>query len=204
MKRLLLIALAFATVVAVSCKKDDHHKQKTSYLQILKQDVKECLRQYPEFKKPFTIDWPYGVFREADYTLNGNLSDLSAKELKPLQVVYGFAYNTGGTEAGQEILEATRDFSKATGLTYNRATMPGYPQDVDIIQNLDKIISLEHAIENAQKANIVLPKNNKITLRKPASPYFGDRTIYFFLPADSDKIVVYVVAATGEVITAQR
>lgn len=204
MKRLLLIALAFATVVAVSCKKDDHHKQKTSYLQILKQDVKECLKQYPEFKNPGKTDLPYGAFREADYTLNGNLSDLSATELKPLQVVYGFAYNTGGTEAGQEILEATRDFSKATGLTYNRATMPGYPQDVDIIQNLDKIISLEHAIENAQKANIVLPKNNKITLRKPASPLFGGKTVYFFIPGVSDKVVVYVDATTGEVLTAQR
>lgn len=174
-----------------------------TYLQVLKQDVNNILTAYPEFKKESQNDYPYGYLRQVYYRLNGKVSDTPVADLKAIVAQYGFDY-TSITPTGEEqhILVATRNFTKGleADMTYETAVAPGYPQDVDIIENLDKIISLEHALKKLKESNVTLPPTEDVYLIKPAVPYAGSDIIYLFNKIVNNTIV-YVDAQTGEVKT---
>ena len=208
MKKFFILPVAFVGMLFLaSCGTADDPVPPTppSYLEVLKADVNTVLAAYPEFKKQSDVDYPYGYFREADYVLNGFVSDLPVDELKAVSVVYGFAYSTPGTEAGLHILEATRDLTKGleADMTYQRYDGPGYPQDVNIIENLDKIITLEHALKNLKESNVIIPKTKKVSLCFPEGPLFDKTIVYRFgLTSSEDEFMVFVNAETGEVKTA--
>lgn len=212
MKKLLFISAAFVGMLFVtSCSNNDDPTPPaptpgTTYLKILKEDVNTCLEKYPAYKKESQFDYPYGYFLEARYTLNGNVADLPASELVPVSVDYGFAYTTGSElEEKVHILNATRVFADGPDaeMTYKEVEESGYPQDLSIIKDLDKIISLEHAIMQVKKSNVVQPTTNIVRLRRPTLPDSGFRTIYRFDVAKGEKTVVYVDAATGAVETGE-
>ena len=175
----------------------------TTYLQVLKADVGTILDKYPEFKKESQFNYPYGYLRQVYYRLNGNVSGTPVAELKAEIAQYGFDYTTITQEGEkQHILVATRNFDKGleADMTYQTAVAPGYPQDVDIIENLDKIISLEHALKKLKESNVTIPETKDIYLIKPATPYAGSDIIYL-LNKIVNNTVVYVDAQTGEVKT---
>lgn len=212
MKKLLALASVFLMLFCVSCSKDDDPtppspSQDKTYLQVLKQDISTILNKYPEYKKESQEDYPYGYLREAYYKLNGKVSDTPASELKAVSVQYGFDYTKLDEESQQvkqHILLATRDFSKGLDaeMTYQTDVALGYPVDLDIIENLDKIISLEHALKKVKESNVTLPPTNEVYLIKPAVPYAGADIVYLF-NVIINNTVVYVDAQTGEVKTAE-
>lgn len=209
MKKLLAFASILMMLFCVSCSKDDDNPTPPSpapdktYLQVLKEDVGIILNKYPEFKKESEWNYPYGYLRQVYYRLNGNISDTPLKDLKAIVAQYGFDY-TEITQTGEEqhILVATRNFEKGLDaeMVYQTADAPGYPQDVDIIENLDKIISLEHALKQLKESNVTIPPTADIYLIKPAVPYAGSDIIYL-INKIVNNTVVYVDAQTGEVKT---
>ena len=209
MKKLLALASVFMMLFCVSCSKDDDNPTPPSpatgktYLQVLREDVGTILNKYPEFKKESKYNYPYGYLRQVYYRLNGNLAETPLKDLKAIMVQYGFDYTTVEPQK-QHILVATRDFTKGleAEMTYQTAVAPGYPLDVDIIENLDKIISLEHALKQVKESNVTIPPTADIYLIKPAVPYLGSDIIYL-LNTVVNNTVVYVDAQTGEVKTAK-
>lgn len=176
----------------------------TTYLQVLRADVSTILEKYPEFKKESQKDYPYGYLCQVYYRLNGNVSGTPIAELKAEIAQYGFDY-TSITQEGekQHILVATRNFEKGldADMTYQTAVAPGYPEDIDIIENLDKIITLEHALKKLKESNVTIPDTKDIYLIKPVLPYAGSDIIYL-LNKVVNNTVVYVDAQTGEVKTA--
>lgn len=207
MKKLLALASVFMVLFCVSCSKDDDPTPPTptpdkTYLQVMKEDVSTILNKYPAYKKESQNNYPYGYLREAYYKLNGKVSDTPASELKAVSVLYGFDYTTLNPER-QHVLLATRIFSKGLDaeMTYQENVAPGYPLDLDIIDNLDKIISLEHALKNVKESNVTLPPTNEVYLIKPAVPYAGADIIYLFNVVVNNS-VVFVDAQTGDVKTA--
>ena len=209
MKKLLALASVFMMLFCVSCSKDDDNPTPPSpapgktYIQVLREDVGTILNKYPEFKKESQYNYPYGYLRQVYYRLNGNLAETPLKDLKAIMVQYGFDYTTVEPQK-QHILVATRDFTKGleAEMTYQTAVAPGYPLDVDIIENLDKIISLEHALKNVKESNVTIPPTKDVYLIKPAVPYLGSDIIYL-LNTVVNNTVVYVDAQTGEVKTAK-
>jgi hypothetical protein len=209
MKKFLAFASVLMMLFCVSCSKDDDNPTPPSpapgktYLQILREDVGTILNKYPEFKKESQYNYPFGYLRQIYYKLNGNISDTPLKDLKATIAQYGFDY-TEITAQGekQHILVATRNFDKGLDaeMTYQTAVAPGYPQDVDIIENLDKIITLEHALKNLKESNVTIPQSADIYLIKPAVPYAGADIIYL-VNKIVNNTVVYVDAQTGEVKT---
>lgn len=211
MKKLLALLPAFLMLFMVSCSDSDDPAPAPpsptpdkTYLQILREDVNTILTKYPAWKKESDKDYPFGYFREADYVLNGFVSDLPVSEIKAVSVVYGFDYTTLLPEEQQHILQATRDFTKGldADMTYQTYDGTGYPLNVAIIQNLDKIISLEHAIKNLKESNVVIPRTTKVSLCYPSVPHFDRAIIYRFgLSTPQDDVQVWVNAETGEVKT---
>ena len=209
MKKLLSITTAFVGMLFVtSCGTADDPVPPTpdpgtKYLEILKEDVNTCLKEYPAYKKESQFDYPYGYFVEAKYTLNGNVSDLPASELKAVKVEYGFAYTTG-SQATEivHILNATRIFENGpeADMTYQEVEREGYPADLDIIEDLD-LISLEFAISQLKKSNVTQPQTKIVRLRRPVLPDSDFKTMYRFDVEKGATTVVYVDAKTGAVET---
>lgn len=212
-KYLAFLCAAAAMLFAVSCSDNDDPvppspTPEKTYLQIMKEDINIALDKFPDFRKESKWDYPYGYFRTAQYFLNGNVSDLSIKELKAVKVTYGFDYITSSPDIpeAQHILEATRDFTKGldADMTYQKAMVPGYPYNFSLITNLDKIISLEHALRNAKLSGVTLPKSDNVQLCRPETPAYGANPIYRFDTAPGDKFIIYVDAVTGEVRKTRR
>ena len=211
MKKLLSITTAFVGMLFVtSCGTADDPVPPTpdpgtKYLEILKEDVNTCLKEYPAYKKESQFDYPYGYFVEAKYTLNGNVSDLPASELKAVKVEYGFAYTTG-SQATEivHILNATRIFENGpeADMTYQEVEREGYPADLDIIEDLD-LISLEFAISQLKKSNVTQPQTKIVRLRRPVLPDSDFKTMYRFDVEKGATTVVYVDAKTGAVETGE-
>ena len=209
MKKLLFITAAFVGMLFVtSCSNNDDPVPPTPdsdlYLKILKEDVNTCLEKYPAYKKESQFDYPYGYFVEAKYTLNGKVSDLPASELKAIKVEYGFAYTTGSQATERvHILNATRMFEDGpeADMTYQEVEHQGYPADLAIIKDLDKIISLGHALNQVKKANVTQPETRIVRLRRPVLPDSEFKTIYRFDVEKGANTVVYVDAKTGAVET---
>lgn len=210
MKKLLFITAAFVGMLFVaSCGNNDDPvtptpKPDITYLKIMKTDLNTCLEKYPEYKKQGDFEYPYGYFLEAKYTLNGNVSDLPISELKAVKVEYGFAYITGAEESeGMHILNATRVFEDGpeAEMKYDEFDVSGYPQDLDIIEDVDKIISLEDAIRQVKKSSVTQPETKIVRLRRPPIPGYGFKTVYRFDVEKGAKTVVFVDAQTGGVET---
>jgi uncharacterized membrane protein YkoI len=215
MKKILFISAAFVGMLFVtSCSNSDDPVTPTppspypgkTYLEVMMADVNTALATYPEFKKQGEWEYPYGYMREANYELNGNVSDTPLNELKAVQVSYGFAYVIPGTENTMVILEAYRDFRQALDreMAYQKIESPGYPLDLDIIENLDQIMSLEQAIQIAKNSGIKLPKTSIVRLRKQVLLATKDRTCYRFDVGIGDQYIIYVDAVTGEIIKAEN
>lgn len=211
MKKFLFIAAAFAGMLFVtSCANGDDPAPTPptpfpgkTYLQTMKEDLNTALAEYPEFKKQGEFEYPYGYFCEAKYTLNGNFSEVAADELKAVKVEYGFSYNTGSqTDLVEHVLMATRDFTKGADekLAYTKKDIPGaYPSDLDIIEDLDKVITLEHALMLVKQSNVIQPKTKIVRFRRPPIPGYDFSTVYRFDVEKGSKTVVFVNAITGEV-----
>lgn len=215
---MLSMLLAFCISFSfISCGDDDDDKggggsgplppspaPSVTYLQVLKQDVNTILTAYPEFKKESQYDYSYGYLRQVYYRLNEDVSTTPIADLKAIAVQYGFDYTTVVPVEKQHILVATRDFTKGleAEMTYQTAVAPGYPLDVDIIENLDKIISLEHAIKRVKESNVAVPPTKDVYLIKPAVPYADGDIIYLFNGIVNNTIV-FVDAENGEVKTAK-
>ena len=88
-------------------------------------------------------------------------------------------------------------------MTYQEVEHQGYPADLDIIEDLDKIISLGHALNQVKKANVTQPETRIVRLRRPVLPDSDFKTMYRFDVEKGATTVVYVDAKTGAVETGE-
>lgn len=193
MKKLFLIPVAFVGMLLLaSCaKSDDPAPTPTpSYLDVLFADHAAILKNYPAFE---------GFFREAQYELNGLVSETPAEDLKPVSVNYVYAY-TDMVAHTEPLLQVTRDFKNGLGLVYHysHATSP-YEGSAPIDPTKAKI-SLEEALQLVKKANVVPPETRFVTFRQYV--YKDLPNIYYIFGGKQDReIDIYVDAITGEVLS---
>lgn len=193
MKKLFLIPVAFVGMLLLaSCaKSDDPAPTPTpSYLDVLLADHATILQNYPEFAN---------AFREAQYELNGLVSETPAEDLKPVSVNYVYAY-TDMVEHNEPLLQVFRDFTTGADLVYHysHATSP-YEGSAPIDPTKAKI-SLEEALQLVKKANVVPPETRFVTFRQYV--YKDLPNIYYIFGGKQDReIDIYVDAITGEVLS---
>ena len=193
MKKILFLSAAFIGMLFVtSCSKDDDPAPPSSesYLDVLLTDHATILQNYPAFE---------GSFREAQYELNGLVSETSAEDLKPVSVNYVYAY-TDLVEHSEPLLQVTRNFKNGLGLVYHygKATSP-YEGSAPI-NPADAKIGLEEALKLVKKANVVPPQTRFVTFRQYV--YKDLPNIYYIFGGKQDRTVdIYVDAITGEVLS---
>ena len=193
MKKLFLIPVAFVGMLLLaSCaKSDDPAPTPTpSYLDVLFADNATILQNYPDFE---------GFFREAQYELNGLVSETPAEDLKPVSVNYVYAY-TDMVAHTEPLLQVKRDFTTGADLDYHysHATSP-YEGSAPIDPTKAKI-SLEEALQLVKKANVVPPETRFVTFRQYV--YKDLPNIYYIFGGKQDReIDIYVDAITGEVLS---
>lgn len=193
MKKFLFIPVAFVGMLLLaSCaKSDDPAPTPTpSYLDVLLADHAAILQNYPEFAN---------AFREAQYELNGLVSETPAEDLKPVSVNYVYAF-IDTQEYTAPLLQVFRDFTTGADLVYHyeHAASP-YEGSAPIDPTKAKI-SLEEALQLVKKANVVPPETRFVTFRQYV--YKDLPNIYYIFGGKQDReIDIYVDAITGEVLS---
>ena len=175
MKKFFLIPVAFVGMLLLaSCAKSDDPAPtpvtKTYYEQML-EDYATVVANYPGMK---------GYMFEA-------------QELKVKEVIYVF-----NDQQTKDVVYAKRNFVNGLGLVYSYDH--GQWQGDLPIDMTQKYISLEEALEQLFKSDIIKPATRWVTFRSPAQgELFQYRPYYVFGGGSDVPVTVCVDAVTGEV-----
>lgn len=189
MKKILFISAAFVGMLFVtSCSNSDDPVTptpvtKTYYEQML-EDYATVVANYPGM---------VGYMFEAQYELNSKVTEKELKDLKVKEVIYVF-----NDQQTKDVVYAKRNFENGLGLIYSfdhgqwQGDLP-----IDMTQ---KYISLEEALENLFKSDMIKPATRWVTFRSPAQgELFQYRPYYVFGGGSDVPVTVCVDAVTGEV-----
>ena len=188
MKKLFLIPVAFVGMLLLaSCAKSDDPAPtpvtKTYYEQML-EDYATVVANYPGMA---------GYMFEAQYELTTKVTEKDWKELKVKEVIYVF-----NDQQTKDVVYAKRNFENGLGLIYSfdhgqwQGDLP-----IDMTQ---KYISLEEALENLFKSDMIKPATRWVTFRSPAQGELFDAHPYYVFGGGSDvPVTVCVDAITGDV-----
>lgn len=182
-------------MIMTSCNDDDdaapEKEDAVSYLDRLKADYEMVTARFPDAA---------GHFVEAQYVLNGKISDTDAKDLKVAEVTY--VYNLGWDEDLREsmIIYHERDFEEGSTpmiFMYNSHT----PWMGDKwITGFDGFISLEEAIEAVRNSEYGAPETAYVTLRYPVIEFDRGNALYVFGGSPDRTEHYFVDAVKGDVI----
>ena len=188
MKKFFLIPVAFVGMLLLaSCAKSDDPAPtpvtKTYYEQML-EDYATVVANYPGMK---------GYMFEAQYELTTKVTEKDWKELKVKEVIYVF-----NDQQTKDVVYAKRNFVNGLGLAYSYDH--GQWQGDLPIDMTQKYISLEEALEQLFKSDIIKPATRWVTFRSPAQgELFQYRPYYVFGGGSDVPVTVCVDAVTGEV-----
>lgn len=188
MKKFFLIPVAFVGMLLLaSCAKSDDPAPKpvtkTYYEQML-EDYATVVANYPGMK---------GYMFEAQYELTTKVTEKDWKELKVKEVIYVF-----NDQQTKDVVYAKRNFVNGLGLVYSYDH--GQWQGDLPIDMTQKYISLEEALEQLFKSDIIKPATRWVTFRSPAQgELFQYRPYYVFGGGSDVPVTVCVDAVTGEV-----
>ena len=188
MKKFFLIPVAFVGMLLLaSCAKSDDPAPtpvtKTYYEQML-EDYATVVANYPGMK---------GYMFEAQYELTTKVTEKDWKELKVKEVIYVF-----NDQQTKDVVYAKRNFVNGLGLVYSYDH--GQWQGDLPIDMTQKYISLEEALENLFKSDMIKPATRWVTFRSPAQgELFQYRPYYVFGGGSDVPVTVCVDAVTGEV-----
>ncbi|MBO4738659.1 MAG: hypothetical protein J5606_03760 [Bacteroidales bacterium] len=168
MKKFLFVLLSVFVVAFVfsSCKKND----KKQYIDYLLEDYQTVIKAYPAAE---------GHFVEAQYELNGLVSDLSTSKIKASKVKYIYYLGWNDTLKQTTMIYHERDFEKGTEptLTVKQEKTPWLGDKW--IANFDGFISLEKAIKTLKDAGYKA-ETKYITLRYPMTKFDYGHALYVF------------------------
>lgn len=194
MKKILFISAAFVGMLFVtSCSNSDDPVTptpvtKTYYEQML-EDYATVVANYPGM---------VGYMFEAQYELNSKVTEKELKDLKVKEVIYVF-----NDQQTKDVVYAKRNFENGLGLIYSfdhgqwQGDLP-----IDMTQ---KYISLEEALENLFKSDMIKPATRWVTFRSPAQgELFQYRPYYVFGGGSDVPVTVCVDAVTGDVFDAPK
>ena len=188
MKKFFLIPVAFVGMLLLaSCAKSDDPAPtpvtKTYYEQML-EDYATVVANYPGMN---------GYMFEAQYELTTKVTEKDWKELKVKEVIYVF-----NDQQTKDVVYAKRNFVNGLGLVYSYDH--GQWQGDLPIDMTQKYISLEEALEQLFKSDIIKPATRWVTFRSPAQgELFQYRPYYVFGGGSDVPVTVCVDAVTGEV-----
>ena len=188
MKKFFLIPVAFVGMLLLaSCAKSDDPAPtpvtKTYYEQML-EDYATVVANYPGMA---------GYMFEAQYELTTKVTEKDWKELKVKEVIYVF-----NDQQTKDVVYAKRNFVNGLGLVYSYDH--GQWQGDLPIDMTQKYISLEEALENLFKSDMIKPATRWVTFRSPAQgELFQYRPYYVFGGGSDVPVTVCVDAVTGEV-----
>lgn len=188
MKKFFLIPVAFVGMLLLaSCAKSDDPAPtpvtKTYYEQML-EDYETVVANYPGMK---------GYIFEAQYELTTKVTEKDWKDLKVKEVIYVF-----NDQQTKDVVYAKRNFVNGLGLVYSYDH--GQWQGDLPIDMTQKYISLEEALEQLFKSDIIKPATRWVTFRSPAQgELFQYRPYYVFGGGSDVPVTVCVDAVTGEV-----
>ena len=188
MKKFFLIPVAFVGMLLLaSCAKSDDPAPtpvtKTYYEQML-EDYATVVANYPGMN---------GYMFEAQYELTTKVTEKDWKELKAKEVIYVF-----NDQQTKDVVYAKRNFVNGLGLVYSYDH--GQWQGDLPIDMTQKYISLEEALEQLFKSDIIKPATRWVTFRSPAQgELFQYRPYYVFGGGSDVPVTVCVDAVTGEV-----
>lgn len=135
---------------------------------------------------------------EAQYELNSKVTEKELKDLKVKEVIYVF-----NDQQTKDVVYAKRNFENGLGLIYSfdhgqwQGDLP-----IDMTQ---KYISLEEALENLFKSDMIKPATRWVTFRSPAQgELFQYRPYYVFGGGSDVPVTVCVDAVTGDVFDAPK
>jgi hypothetical protein len=189
MKKFLFISAAFVGMLFVtSCSNSDDPVPptpvtKTYYEQML-EDYATVVANYPGMA---------GYMFEAQYELTTKVTEKDWKELKAKEVIYVF-----NDQKTKDVVYAKRNFENGLGLiyTFDHGQWQG---DLPIDMSL-QCISLEKALEQLFKSDIIKPATRFVTFRSPANGELFDKHPYYVFGGGSDvPVTVCVDAITGDV-----
>ena len=174
-------------LLLASCAKSDDPAPtpvtKTYYEQML-EDYATVVANYPGMK---------GYMFEAQYELTTKVTEKDWKELKVKEVIYVF-----NDQQTKDVVYAKRNFVNGLGLVYSYDH--GQWQGDLPIDMTQKYISLEEALEQLFKSDIIKPATRWVTFRSPAQgELFQYRPYYVFGGGSDVPVTVCVDAVTGEV-----
>ena len=189
MKKFLFISAAFVGMLFVtSCSNSDDPVPptpvtKTYYEQML-EDYATVVANYPGMK---------GYMFEAQYELTTKVTEKDWKELKVKDVIYVF-----NDQKTKDVVYAKRNFENGLGLIYSFDH--GQWQGDLPIDMSPKYISLEDALEQLFKSDIIKPATRFVTFRSPANGELFEAHPYYVFGGGSDvPVTVCVDAITGDV-----
>ena len=188
MKKFFLIPVAFVGMLLLaSCAKSDDPAPtpvtKTYYEQML-EDYATVVANYPGMA---------GYMFEAQYELTTKVTEKDWKDLKVKEVIYVF-----NDQQTKDVVYAKRNFVNGLGLVYSYDH--GQWQGDLPIDMTQKYISLEEALEQLFKSDIIKPATRWVTFRSPAQgELFQYRPYYVFGGGSDVPVTVCVDAVTGEV-----
>ena len=188
MKKFFLIPVAFVGMLLLaSCAKSDDPAPtpvtKTYYEQML-EDYATVVANYPGMN---------GYMFEAQYELTTKVTEKDWKELKAKEGIYVF-----NDQQTKDVVYAKRNFVNGLGLVYSYDH--GQWQGDLPIDMTQKYISLEEALEQLFKSDIIKPATRWVTFRSPAQgELFQYRPYYVFGGGSDVPVTVCVDAVTGEV-----
>lgn len=193
MKKFFLIPVAFVGMLLLaSCAKSDDPAPtpvtKTYYEQML-EDYATVVANYPGMN---------GYMFEAQYELTTKVTEKDWKELKAKEVIYVF-----NDQQTKDVVYAKRNFVNGLGLVYSYDH--GQWQGDLPIDMSPKYISLEDALEQLFKSDIIKPATRYVTFRSPANGELFDAHPYYVFGGGSDvPVTVCVDAITGDVFDAPK
>lgn len=182
---LLLAAAALLTATAVSCTKTEVVETMTN-IEALEEDYATLIKHFPELDRTFV---------EAQYELNGILSQAPAESLHPDRVDYVCYYKPEGDKTGY-VAYMHREFCdcQAPTIVYTDSESD-WSEDI-YITNFKGFITLAQAIAIVKSKGKHVPDTRYVTLRHPAGE---DSPRYIFGGTPDRESEIHVDARTGEI-----